>query len=190
MDVRPPRPAARISLHGSLSSIQLIEGGYMHITPVVLAVCLLGVPSLATGGARCCDKDKGCEMKECAMSDGGSIASEVLLPQGVINAAPVRQSLVVLFQRPTKVGDRILLGRYIVEHDNDRMARGEPCTHLYNASDPRLPVVRFHCTHLTRPRTDKNVVELRSLGDQSGTQAMTAFTFGGETAGHGVPTGR
>jgi len=162
----------------------------MHITPVVLAVCLLGVPSLATAGAGCCDKDKGCEMKECAMPDGDRIASGVLLPQDVINAGPVRQSLVALFQRPTKVGDRILLGRYIIEHDNDRMARGEACTHIYSVSDPRLPVVAFHCTHLTRPRTDKSVVELRSLGDPSGMRVMTAFTFSGETAGHGVPTER
>ena len=162
----------------------------MHITPVVLAVCLLGVPSLATAGAGCCDKDKGCEMKACAMHDGDRIASGVLLPQDVIHGAPVRQSVVALFQRPTKVGDRILLGRYIIEHDNDRMARGEPCTHIYNASDPRLPVVAFHCTHVTRPRTDKNVVELRSLGDPSGMRVMTAFTFSGETAGHRVPTER
>ena len=79
----------------------------MHITPVVLAGVFARLPSLATAGAGCCDKDKGCEMKECAMHDGDRIASGVLLPQDVINAAPVRQSLVALFQRPTKVGDRI-----------------------------------------------------------------------------------
>ena len=162
----------------------------MHMTPVVLAVCLLAVPSLAAAGEGCCDKNKGCEMKACTMHDGDRMAAAVLLPQNIVNAAPVRQSVVVWFQRPTKVGDRILLGRYIIEHDNDRMARGEPCTHIYNAADARLPVVAFHCTHLTRPRTDKNVVELRSLGDPSGMQVMTAFTFSGETAGHGVPTER
>lgn len=30
------------------------------MTPVVLAVCLLAVPSLAAAGGACCDKDHGC----------------------------------------------------------------------------------------------------------------------------------
>ena len=160
------------------------------ITPVILAISLLALPSMAAAGGACCDKDKGCAMSGCAMHEGDRIAADVLLAPEIINAAPARHSVPVWFQRPTKVVDRILIGRYIIEHDNDRMARGEPCTHIYNASGARLPVVAFHCTHLIRPSTDKNVVELRSLGDPSGTKVMTAFTFAGETAGHGVPTER
>ena len=63
-----------------------------------------------------------------------------------------RQTMTVWFHRPVKIGDRILLGQYVIEHDTVRMARNRPCTYIYAASDQRLPVVAFHCTHLKRAR--------------------------------------
>jgi len=46
----------------------------------------------------------------------------------------------------------------VIEHDNDRMARGEPCTHIYAYNDRTTPVATFHCTHLERDRADEGVV--------------------------------
>jgi hypothetical protein len=87
------------------------------------------------------------------------------------------------------VGKAILQGRYVIEHDNDRMARGEPCTHIYAYADRATPVATFHCTHLERDRADTNiVVVVPALGGTM--QQLTEFQFAGETAAHGYPTVR
>ena len=104
-------------------------------------------------------------------------------------APPVRQQTEVWFQRPVMVGRHILQGRYVIEHDNDRMARGEPCTYIYAYDDRTKPVVAFHCTHLERDRQGKNTVVLATISDGS-MQLLQEFQFAGETASHGVPTER
>jgi hypothetical protein len=101
-----------------------------------------------------------------------------------------RQTMTVWFYKPIKVGDRILSGKYIIEHDNVRMSRGLPCTYLYAASDPRLPVVSFRCRHLTRPETAAPTVIVRSFHVANGMTELVAFQFAGETLVHGVPDAR
>jgi hypothetical protein len=100
-----------------------------------------------------------------------------------------RQVAVVSFTKPVKVGEWVLLGKYIIEHDNNRMARGLPCTHIYAANRPQVPVVRFHCTHLERDRVERDTVVLKSTGDAM-IRELAAFQFAGETAAHGVPAAR
>jgi hypothetical protein len=104
-------------------------------------------------------------------------------------APPVRQLTEVWFHRPVLVGKHILQGRYVIEHDNERMARGEPCTHIYAYNDQTVPVVKFHCTHLERDRAGKNTVVLVTTSDGS-MQVMQEFQFAGETGAHGVPSER
>ena len=115
-------------------------------------------------------------------------------PAGLVQAPrpepPVRKTMTVWFHRPVKIGDRILLGQYLIEHDDLRMARGWPCTYIYEASDQRLPVVAFRCTHLNRSRVHQSTVALRALGEANGMTEFTEFQFAGETAAHGVPKGR
>lgn len=103
-------------------------------------------------------------------------------------APPVRQLVEVWFTQPTLVGRSILQGRYVIEHDNDRMARGEPCTHIYAFSDRTKPVATFHCTHLERDRAGKNLVAL--VNDPLGFKRLTEFQFAGEDAAHGYPSER
>jgi hypothetical protein len=99
-------------------------------------------------------------------------------------APPVRQATEVWFMRPVMVGKSILQGHYVIEHDTDRMARGEPCTHIYAFDDRQKPVVAFHCTHLERDRTSKPIAVVERRGDW---EYLTEFQFAGETASHGVP---
>lgn len=102
-------------------------------------------------------------------------------------ALPARQVVEVWFTRPTLIGRAIVQGRYVIEHDNDRMARGEPCTHIYAYGDQNKPVATFHCTHLERDRASNNLVMLIDDGP-SGMKRLTEFQFAGETASHGYPT--
>jgi hypothetical protein len=96
--------------------------------------------------------------------------------------------MIVLFDKPTKVGDRILMGRYLIEHDNRRMTHGWPCTYLYDADDPRLPVVAFRCRHLTRATAIQPTVIVRSVKNIIGMRELVGFQFTGEAGAHGVPT--
>jgi hypothetical protein len=101
-------------------------------------------------------------------------------------ARPAREAVTVWFHRPVRVGDRILFGKHVIEHDNDRMARGEPCTHIYAASDQQQPVVAFHCTHLDRPTSTNATVMLRRT-EPDGISKLAWFQFAGESGAHGVP---
>lgn len=100
---------------------------------------------------------------------------------------PSRETMTVWFTKPVVVGDRVLLGKYVIEHDNYRMANGRPCTHIYAASDMRLPVVAFRCTHLNRPMGKQASVVLQSLGEPNGMARLSAFQFAGEHGAHGAP---
>ena len=139
------------------------------------ACCKTAAPCCQTAMATCCTQQ-----------------DDAIPIQLVVNRQepPTRQTMTVWFQRPVKIADRILFGQYVIEHDNVRMARGQPCTYIYEASDQRLPVVAFHCTHLKRTRSDHPTVWLQPLGEANGMMAFTEFQFAGEAAGHGVPAGR
>ena len=161
----------------------------------------------AATAAQCCDSHQAkhdccadheapcCDMPCCAdhkMASTEPSAVEILFamndqaaqPQ-LAPAGPVRQLTEVWFQRPTRVGKAILQGRYVIEHDNDRMARGEPCTHIYAYNDRKTPVVAFHCTHLDRDRADKTIAVYYT--DMDGLARLTEYQFAGELAAHGVP---
>ena len=154
------------------------------------AAFLLFAP--APADAACCDHKmmSCCEtqiMPCCADKDAVQILMAVapLQDDPQLNPAPpVRQATDVWFKQPVKFGNKILQGHYVIEHDNDRMARGEPCTHIYAFDDRTKPIVTFHCTHIERPRASENTAVLITKGDY---KVMTEFQFAGETAAHGNP---
>jgi hypothetical protein len=96
----------------------------------------------------------------------------------------VRQQALVRLWKPVRVAGKLLMGKYIVEHDTDRMARGEPCTHIYDFYNKKL-VTAFHCTHLTRPTSGQATVIITERAQLPG--VMREFQFAGETDSHGVP---
>jgi hypothetical protein len=166
-----------------------------------LAGLLMAAPALADQGGCCADKAKAdhacCDMPCCANhKDAGTPAEanavdvffQMEQPSAVAAAQATtlaRQATVVWFNHPVRIGDSILQGRYVIEHDNDRMARGEPCTHIYAFNDQKNPVVAFHCTHLERETAKTGAVVLRSGSD--GFKRLVEFQFRGDASGHGVP---
>lgn len=164
----------------------------MHLKLLAAAMfaLLFFVPS--NSFAACCDQAHACCQKAeapcCAHKDQApDISLLELLPIDTdITPMPgARQAFDVWFMHPTWIGKTIVQGRYIIEHDNDRMARGEPCTHVYAFDDREKPVATFHCTHLERERATKNTVALITTPD--GMKRLTEFQFAGETASHGHP---
>lgn len=59
----------------------------------------------------------------------------------------------------------ILLGKSVIEHDSDRLARVAPCTYVYPANDLRLLAVAFRSKHRHRPQAERASVTLRPLGE-------------------------
>jgi hypothetical protein len=104
-----------------------------------------------------------------------------------VAAAPAREYATVTFRDPVKVLSTVLMGDYVIEHDDDRMARGGPCTAIYKAADLRRPVVMFHCKHLRRPAAATAQIALRRNPDMVTGFTLTAFQFAGSTHAHGVP---
>ncbi len=168
----------------------------LHTVVGIFVTALFAVAPAVTSAGMCVDRNDGPSGTDlCRQSAEPGVVAVVLPGDQWNDHFPVaaefpRQIMTVWFHKPIKVGDRILFGKYIIEHDNVRMSRGQPCTHLYDASDPRLPVVAFHCRHLTRPATDRPMVMVRSFGEANGMTELLAFQFAGETAAHGVPTAR
>jgi hypothetical protein len=171
----------------------------MHFKLFIAAIAGAVLLAPAAVEASCCDQKghgahqaQACCDKACCKDHHGAEPSAVELlgidPQ-LNPAPPVRQTAEVWFQRPVLVGRAILQGRYVIEHDNDRMARGEPCTHLYAYNDRVTPVATFHCTRLERDRPSHNVVVLTTTSDGT-MQRLTEFQFAGEIFAHGYPSVR
>jgi hypothetical protein len=158
------------------------------------------------GNMACC-KDGTCDMPGCkgnasdmpcckdAEPEVFASAIDVLIAIGggldlslAAPDVPVSQTAVVWFHRPVWIGRNVLQGKFVIEHDTGRMARGEPCTHIYAADNPTKPVVAFHCTHIAASRAAKDTVMLETLPD--GMRRLVLFQFAGDEAAHGYPAGR
>lgn len=158
----------------------------MRMLMLVLTATLGLAASAAGAAADCCGGDACCATAVCCQHGG---AAAVQAPE----PAPVREYAKVTFHSPVRVGDRVLMGTYVIEHDAERMASGGPCTHIYRIDDRRLPVVAFHCVHLDRPANDgsKATVTLRRVYDQATPLfELVEFQFAGSADGHGVPDAR
>jgi len=97
---------------------------------------------------------------------------------------------VVTFNEPVEVMRQFLMGSYVIEHDEGRMARGEPCTHVYKGNDTARPgplVLAFHCVHRDRTPAAGTTVTLSRAAGIGGVKQLDEFQFAGSAAGHGVP---
>ena len=138
---------------------------------------------------RSCPNHKDCQHHALARIDSRDLP---VFPPGSEwqepSERPVREYARVEFRDPVKVGDKILFGSYVIEHDTERMARGGPCTHIYKFHDRRMPVVAFHCRHLNRDKTEQATVRLRRLPDPSTKlYELVEFQFENDADAHGVP---
>jgi len=87
----------------------------------------------------------------------------------------------VEFTQTVKLLDVVLRGEYLVVHDDERMAKGDACTYIYDRSG-RL-VVSFHCTPAERPKSDRFRVVTRRL-DPNGLSEIVEIQFAGSTKAH------
>jgi hypothetical protein len=102
---------------------------------------------------------------------------------------PGQQSAIVRFEHPTRVGSQILIGNYVIVHDEEKMTRGQPCTTLYRVGTRmRLTdeVVSFRCIPHER-KIGPSFVTTVSSNPELGIDTLTEYQFAGDSEGHGVP---
>jgi hypothetical protein len=105
-------------------------------------------------------------------------------------ADPVTKSAIVHLSEPTLIGRHFVMGPVVFEHDDSRMANGEPCTFVYRFDKDKgvtTPITSFHC----KPRPGTSAPELFSMvttRDNVGNCVLQEYQFAGDTEAHRVPT--
>jgi hypothetical protein len=102
----------------------------------------------------------------------------------------VRQSALAYLTEPTLIGSTFIVGPVVFTHDNEKMARGQPCTtvHLFDPETGRATeeIASFHCI----PRRGRMVSTL-TLTTRPSTWGfgcvLTGYQFAGDPEIHGVP---
>ena len=105
-------------------------------------------------------------------------------------SAPRRQSAVIYVSQPTLIGSTIVQGPVLFVHDEERMARGEPCTtiRLFEpGSGPTESLVSFHCIPTRRPVARAFTIRTRPNTADGFGCVLTEYQFAGDSEGHGVP---
>jgi hypothetical protein len=110
------------------------------------------------------------------------------LAASTLDAVPTRRTAVVRFLRPTIVAGTFVIGTVVFEHDDAKMARGEPCTTVYQyRSKDELgePIVSFMCLPQDRPLATK--FEAALIHNATWPDKLIEYQIAGEHEGHGVP---
>jgi len=108
-----------------------------------------------------------------------------------LDAVPTRRAAVVRFLRPTIVAGAFVIGTVVIEHDDAKMAKGEPCTTVYRyKSDNEFgeAIVSFMCMPQERPLATK--FEATLVRSVSWPDRLIEYQITGEHEGHGVPDRR
>lgn len=104
-------------------------------------------------------------------------------------AAPQRESAVVEFTQTVKLGGVLLRGEYLIVHDEERMARGEACTYVYQGRqiDEARLVTSFHCIHMDRETVTAFKATFAPRATVNQVPEIKEIQFAGSKDGHRVP---
>lgn len=121
----------------------------------------------------------------------GTVLVVGALAASTLAAVPARRSAVVRFLKPTIIAGSFVIGTVVIEHDDAKMARGEPCTTVYHyksENERGEPIVSFMCMPRDRPLATQ--FEATVVGTVSWPDRLTEYQIAGEREGHGVPDWR
>lgn len=96
---------------------------------------------------------------------------------------------IVRISDPVMVGREILMGTYLIVHDEAKMAKGEPCTTIYRfdpKTGPKEQVTAFMCLPHRGVAASTNTLSVKSDGLLD-VGILQAYTFAGDDESHGVP---
>jgi hypothetical protein len=122
---------------------------------------------------------------------GAALLTTVCATAGIASSGghvTPRQSVIVNITDPVVLRGHVLMGPYLVVHDDDRMAKGEPCTSVYAFDRERGPQaleVEFMCKPAQRKICDTTTFSVRH--SDAGLDVVTEYQFAGDTEAHIVP---
>jgi hypothetical protein len=102
-----------------------------------------------------------------------------------------RQSAVVWLKEPTFIVSTIVQGPVIFTHDDDKMARGEPCTTVYLWEPGKgrgEEVASFYCIPTARKAAPRFTFRTEPNLELGYGCILREYQFAGDTEGHGVPS--
>jgi hypothetical protein len=100
-----------------------------------------------------------------------------------------KETAEVQFFDKTEVAGVILdKGKYFFEHDDQRMARNEPCMYVYTLADgkPDRLAVSFHCQPIER-KFSASTITTEEMTREPGVFRLKEVQFAGSRKGHIVP---
>lgn len=120
----------------------------------------------------------------------GTLVAAVGLVIGVSapTAAPAVKWAAVNLTETTMIAGSFVSGPVVFVHDDDRMARGEPCTSVHRhdpVTGPGEALVSFHCTPRWGTAPDRFTTSLARRPD--GPRVMTEYQFAGDEEAHRIP---
>jgi len=134
-------------------------------------------------------------------STAGNTSTVGAGPLFTANASPSRQWAFVDLDRTTLIGQSWLQpGHYLLVHDHEREARGEPCMRFYavgvTAEGPDEEVLSFRCLQREAPKVDTLTLTTHvAMGNTGGctygwgwmVDVLTAIQFPGDAVLYLVP---
>ena len=101
-----------------------------------------------------------------------------------------RRWAIVYLAEPTLIGSTIVQGPVLFVHDDEALARGEPCTSVRLFVPEKGPVdeiASFHCIRVERPAAGRFTLRTRPNTEAGFGCVLTEYQFAGDREGHGVP---
>ena len=119
-----------------------------------------------------------------------SILGALILTLGALailaNAETKKQERAnIEFTETVKLLNVFLKGDYLIVHDEERMAKGEDCTYVYDSAGKLA--VSFHCTPVERPNSKSFRVVLSKANLPYGPAEVREIQFPGTTEAHRLP---
>jgi hypothetical protein len=118
----------------------------------------------------------------------GVLAAGTFASDGM-NMSGDRQWSIVNITTPTRVEGQLLMGPYLIVHDDAKMARGEACTTFYRfdpKKGPQEEAVSFQCIPAQKEVPARTTLVTKRLPGCDDL-ALAEYQFAGDAEAHGVP---
>jgi len=102
---------------------------------------------------------------------------------------PSQHWVITTLLRPTLIAGIAAQGTVLIVHDDDLMAKGEPCTSVYRFDPARgrqEKLVSFMCTPAQRDVVEKFTITCTKTA-MSGVDVLAEYQFPGDKEAHEVP---
>ena len=121
------------------------------------------------------------------------VGSLVLLAIAIVAsrsaASPALKWAIVNLKDTTVIAGAFVSGPVVFVHDDEKMARGGPCTSVHEFDEQKglgKEIVAFHCKPRWTKAPERFTQATTSRPD--GPRVMTEYQFAGDEEAHGIPT--